>query len=185
MKANFPPARALALSAIFALVSSCSETHVEPSPTLQPAPKPAPAPEAPPEAPRPKIDWREAPITPGDWTWSAASGQSVASFAGGLFEMRCDKTASTITLLRRGRLRASETQTRVPISVITASVTRPLSGTGISTPSPYLTAQLAARDPLLDAMAFSRGRFAVEVSGLPTLYVPSWPEVSRVIEDCR
>ncbi|MDG2003332.1 MAG: hypothetical protein P8J20_08375 [Novosphingobium sp.] len=44
---------------------------------------------------------------------------------------------------------------------------------------------LPASDPLLDAMAFSRGRFAVETAGLPTLYVPSWPEVSRVIEDCR
>ena len=22
-------------------------------------------------------------------------------------------------------------------------------------------------------------------TGLPTLYVPSWPEISRVIEDCR
>jgi hypothetical protein len=34
-------------------------------------------------------------------------------------------------------------------------------------------------------MAFSRGRFAIETAGLPTLYVPSWPEVSRVVEDCR
>ena len=46
-------------------------------------------------------------------------------------------------------------------------------------------AGLPARDPLLDAMAFSKGRFAVEVAGLPTLYLPSWIEVSRVIEDCR
>jgi hypothetical protein len=46
-------------------------------------------------------------------------------------------------------------------------------------------AQLAARDPLLDAMAFSKGRFAVDVPGLPPLYLPAWPEVTRVIEDCR
>ena len=44
---------------------------------------------------------------------------------------------------------------------------------------------MPARDPLLDAMAFSKGRFALEVAGLPTLYVPSYPEVTRVIEDCR
>jgi hypothetical protein len=25
----------------------------------------------------------------------------------------------------------------------------------------------------------------VEVAGLPPVYAPSWPEVSRVIEDCR
>jgi hypothetical protein len=34
-------------------------------------------------------------------------------------------------------------------------------------------------------MAYSRGRFAVEINGLPTLYLPSWAEVGRVIEDCR
>jgi hypothetical protein len=42
-----------------------------------------------------------------------------------------------------------------------------------------------AQDPLLDAMAFSKGRFAVESAGLATLYVPPYPEVTRVIEDCR
>jgi hypothetical protein len=41
------------------------------------------------------------------------------------------------------------------------------------------------RAPMLDAMAFARGRFAVEAEGLSPLYLPSWPEVARVIEDCR
>ena len=50
---------------------------------------------------------------------------------------------------------------------------------------PMVVAALPARDPLLDAIAFSRGRFAVEVAGLQTLYLPSWPEITRVIEDCR
>lgn len=48
-----------------------------------------------------------------------------------------------------------------------------------------MVASFAARDPLLDAMAFSRGRFAIQSDGLPTLYVPSWPEIGRVLEDCR
>jgi len=38
---------------------------------------------------------------------------------------------------------------------------------------------------LLDAMAFSRGRFATAASGAPMLTVPSAPEVTRVVEDCR
>jgi hypothetical protein len=46
-------------------------------------------------------------------------------------------------------------------------------------------AELAASDPLLDAMAFTKGRFAVETAGQETLYVPAYPEISRVIEDCR
>jgi len=33
-------------------------------------------------------------------------------------------------------------------------------------------------------MALSKGRFAVETQGLETLYVPAWPEMTRVIEDC-
>lgn len=44
---------------------------------------------------------------------------------------------------------------------------------------------LPANDPILDAMAFSKGRFAIETAGQQTLYLPSWPEVTRVIEDCR
>ena len=44
---------------------------------------------------------------------------------------------------------------------------------------------LAPDDPLLDAMAITKGRFAVAAPGEPTLYLPAWAEVSRVIEDCR
>jgi hypothetical protein len=53
-----------------------------------------------------------------------------------------------------------------------------------STPA-LVAVAVAANDPLLDAMALSKGRFAVEVEGEPTLYLPSHAEVSRVIEDCR
>ena len=42
-----------------------------------------------------------------------------------------------------------------------------------------------ALDPLLDAVAFSRGRAAFSDSGQPTLVVPSWAEAARVVEDCR
>lgn len=45
--------------------------------------------------------------------------------------------------------------------------------------------QLDSSDPLLDAMAVTKGRFAIETEGAPTLYLPSWAEVTRVIEDCR
>jgi hypothetical protein len=34
-------------------------------------------------------------------------------------------------------------------------------------------------------MAYSRGRFMVETAGLPALYLPSWPEVTRVVDDCQ
>jgi hypothetical protein len=34
-------------------------------------------------------------------------------------------------------------------------------------------------------MAFSRGRFVVEIEGLRWAVLPSWSEVGRVVEDCR
>jgi hypothetical protein len=46
-------------------------------------------------------------------------------------------------------------------------------------------APLPAGDPLLDQMAFSRGRFTVAADGLPMLVIPVWPEPARTIEDCR
>ena len=47
-------------------------------------------------------------------------------------------------------------------------------------------ATLAAADPLLDEMAFSRGRFLVQVGRAGrTWSCPTWPELARVIEECR
>jgi hypothetical protein len=59
--------------------------------------------------------------------------------------------------------------------VRTTSLERTLPATGI----------LGAQDRLLDAIAFSRGRFSVEIAGTPRLILPSWPEPARAIEDCR
>jgi hypothetical protein len=48
-----------------------------------------------------------------------------------------------------------------------------------------LTATLSAYDPFLDAIAFSRGRIAVSVTGQPALILPAWADAARVVEDCR
>ena len=50
---------------------------------------------------------------------------------------------------------------------------------------PYVAAELPVNEPQLDAIAFSRGRFLVSVKGAADLVIPSWPEIARVIEDCR
>jgi hypothetical protein len=140
-----------------------------------PVPKPSPSTAPAPLPPRPVADWREARATPGDWVWSGSGGRSIARFADGLFVMRCDQ--GNIVFARRGSGTGA-----TPISISTSALTRTLSGAGSAG---EIAVRLSARDPLLDAMAFSRGHFAVEVPGLAPLYVPSWPEVSRVIEDCR
>lgn len=42
-----------------------------------------------------------------------------------------------------------------------------------------------ANDPLLDAIVYSRGKFMVSATSLPDLILPPWPEIARVVEDCR
>lgn len=117
------------------------------------------------------------PQTPGDWRYVAGPATSTAAFGGNQFLMICDPRAATVTLVRTGALSGA-----VAISVATSSATRALVGQGDGM---TVSAALPARDSLLDAMAFSRGRFAVETTGMPALYLPSYPEVARVIEDCR
>lgn len=49
----------------------------------------------------------------------------------------------------------------------------------------YLAAEMMPTDPILDAMALSRGRIALEVDGQTPVAIPSWAEITRVVEDCR
>jgi hypothetical protein len=111
-------------------------------------------------------------------------GQSVAEFgspgSASLLSLTCVRAKDEVHLARAGNAPVA-----VAISVTTTSGNRPLlSDPALGRAGQVVTA-LKSRDPLLDALAFSRGRFMVDVAGLPTLYLPSWPEVSRVIEDCR
>ena len=124
-------------------------------------------------------NWRDMPASPGGWHWQRTTAGSEASFAGGQFIMRCNAAQGTITLLRA----TAAVSGQVPMSISTSdAATRAL----MAVPVPGgVAVTLSAHDPLLDAMAFSRGRFAVETQGNAPLYVPSWTEVSRVIEDCR
>jgi hypothetical protein len=129
-------------------------------------------------------DWRDRPITPGAWRWDLVGGASSARFAEGpsgpLLEFRCDRRSGAVLMIRPGT--GSDA---VVTTVTTTSASRPLTARPLRGPTPQLAVALPARDPLLDAIVFSRGRFMVETQGLPTLYLPSWPEVARVVEDCR
>lgn len=126
----------------------------------------------------------DAPRTPGDWSYAANIGGGAAQYRapGGetLFSLGCDRATGTVSLFRFGGAAGP-----VPMRILTETATRLLDARPAGGPAPALAASLAARDPLLDAMALSKGRFAVETAGLPTLHLPSWAEVSRVIEDCR
>lgn len=179
---------AVTLAAIGTIVlGSCA---VPRAPTTRPLPSPPPSP--PPMAipaplPGPNsnpADWRDAPQTAGDWRWALDGGRSAASFAAAgspaMVRLICDRNASRVLLMRAGQAAGA-----VPMAVQTTSSERALSSNAALSPPGWVAAGIAVRDPLLDAMAFSRGRFALETAGLETLYLPAWPEISRVIEDCR
>jgi hypothetical protein len=70
-------------------------------------------------------------------------------------------------------------------TIITSSRTADLTGQGMSFHYGVASLSIRARDPLLDAIAFSRGRFAVEAEGRGRLILPADPVISRVVEDCR
>ena len=168
-------------AALTAALAACSTPTVIPPPTQRPtAAPPRPA------APLPPVkDWRDAPATPGDWTWSMEAGRSTARFAGGQLAFVCDRARGGVLLYRQGAA-SSPPGSNVAVTISTQTVIRPVAGSPASFGgAPAIAVNFAAGDSLLDAMAFSRGRFAVQMAGLPTLYVPSWPEISRVIEDCR
>ena len=48
-----------------------------------------------------------------------------------------------------------------------------------------LRASLSAGDPLLDALAMSRGRIAIGIAGQAAMVAPVWGEIGRVVEECR
>jgi hypothetical protein len=147
--------------------------------TAPPAPVPAPPPQPvrPPPAPAPPpADWRDAPLSQGDWAYGQRPGPRAAFGAEGpLFAAECT-TAGRITLARVG----AATGPTLTIATTFGERSLPASSDGAMT-----SATLAAADPLLDEIAFSRGRFLVEVGGQPDLILPSWPELARLIEACR
>lgn len=173
---RFPSTAVLSSSLLAATLAGCvppPPSMPAPTPTAAPAPPQRPAP-----APPPVADWRDAPITPGDWAYAANAGGSVASFGGGVFAMRCNPQARTVTLVRAGSPRMSPVSMGVTSTNASRALTAAASSAGVQ-------ATLPASDPLLDAMALSRGRFVIAVTGEQPLYIPSWTEVTRVIEDCR
>ena len=131
------------------------------------------------QAPVASVDaYRGQPLAPGYWTMRLAAGSSVASYGEvgrpARLALRCDMAARRVRISRPDRPAGAMT-------IITSSLTRTLTSPG----------EVLASEPLLDAIAFSRGRFVV--LGAPTatagsgevLIIPAWPEAARIVEDCR
>ena len=164
------------LGAVAACVSKPEPAPAPPSRVTPPIAQPAPS-----TPPPPVRAWADLPLTPGSWLYASDAGGSRASFgvqaSEARFVLRCDRAARRIFLSRAGG--GSQ------LTVRTSYGARTLAATSRAEPLPYATASLAVTDTLLDEIAFSRGRIAIEGPGQPQLILPAWPEPARVVEDCR
>ncbi|GMN03741.1 hypothetical protein [Erythrobacter sp. MTPC3] len=190
-----------AIALTFTIAACVPSVTIPPAPTpvpaaappaAAPAPEPAPAPApAPTPAPAQAVQEQEyenyldAPQTPGTWTYASDPDVTMAWFGTGGNELAadfviiCQLGQRQIGLVRRG-----SDQPRV-MQVTTETTTRILEASAMPREGAMVVAMLNADDTLLDAMAVTKGRFKLETEGMPTLYLPAWVEVSRVIEDCR
>lgn len=141
------------------------------------APPPAGSAAAPPvvalpAAPPPLApDWTDWPRTPGDWRYERAGAASRAVFRPAGVSVSCEAD-------RWVRLRI-EGRAPAPLTIRTSFTARTIA------PGPDGAFALASTDRLLDAIVFSRGRFALQQAGAPPLVLPPWAELGRVVEDCR
>jgi hypothetical protein len=180
---SMKPLRLFLLAGSLAAAAACvRKQEAPPQPEPQP-PVQRPAQQLPPPPPPAPEEWRDVPLTPGGWYYRNEGATSQALFgvpdSEGSFIVRCDRATRRVTLSRDGATTGST------MTVRTTSVARNLPLSVQTEPLAYVSGAVAASDPLLDAIAFSRGRFTVEVAGLPILVLPAWPEPARVIEDCR
>ena len=118
----------------------------------------------------------------GSWSYVAVANGSEARFADS--STRVQLTLHCTRATRRVSI-AKPASGAVPnLTIWTSSMSRSIPAS-FNPATGLATAEIAATDPILDAVAFSRGRFAINAAGVPSLVLPPWAEVTRVVEDCR
>lgn len=118
----------------------------------------------------------------GAWSHVTIAGGSEARFLDAASRpqlvLTCQRASRIVTVARPASVAAPYLQ------VWTTSQTRNLPAS-FNPAAGQLRASIAAGDPLLDALAMSRGRIAVGIVGQPSLVAPVWGEIGRVVEECR
>jgi hypothetical protein len=130
----------------------------------------------------PAIDFSTTAVAPGSWSYQALPAGSEARFVDSTGTARlvlhCTKATRQVSISHASGMPAAS------LFVWTSSESRNLP-VRFEANAMRVTAELPASDPLLDAIAYSRGRLAVTMAGGSPLVVPAWPEAARTIEDCR
>src|SRR5690606_42096591 len=94
------------------------------------------------------------------------------------FTFRCARGRKQLILSRAGNVPDNGAQ--MTLTITPAAQSYPARSNGN-----YTSITLSGTDYMMHRIAFSRGRFAVETTGLASLAIPIWPEFTRVVEDCR
>lgn len=158
------------------LISGC----VQPAraPQIVPAPRPT---VAPPVAMAVPPEPADAAVSPGVWRYENDARGSRALFGlantDAALVIRCDRVAHRIFVSFPGN-------DPVTVTLRATSSSKGFAARPTSTAPAYVAVEIEPTDSILDALAFSRGRFTVGV-GARELVVPAWPEFTRVVEDCR
>ena len=177
MRASRLPFNLAAVPLALLALAGCVPRSAPPLPAPVPQPRPVPLPPAPPLPAPPATDWETGPLSPGDWSYRPSSNTPLATFQSNAigFTIRCQQGRAVWLSVSGAQADALVIHTSFGIRRLPAERVH----------LNELLAQLQPTDPLLEQMAFSRGRFQVATENGPLLVVPAWPELARVIEDCR
>lgn len=169
-------------------IAACSAPDQKAQPRIAKAPKPIAIP-APPTIPtktitQPSGDWIDWPIASGNWIYRQDERGSIALFGklgeDALLTLRCMQNDKQIFLSRAGNLRDGD-----KLTIRTSHILKSYSAASTGGSPPYSAVVINPSDAILDALVYTRGRFAVEADGLLSIAVPAWSEIAHVIEDCR
>ena len=169
------------LAVSIAALASCSAPPPAAPPQSAPAPKPV---VVRPALPQTQVgDWTDWQLAPGDWVYRRDERGSIALFGpvgqNATLTLRCDRTRGRIYLAREGAGTAGR------MTVRTSSTLKEFAASPTGATPAYIASEILPTDPILDAMALSRGRIAIETAGHTPIAIPSWAEITRVVEDCR
>ena len=127
-------------------------------------------------------DQSTTPPLPGNWTFAANAdgGEAVFTDANGQrqLSLRCVRSIRRVILSKPANAAAAT------LSVWSSTASKSWPAT-FDAATARISAQVANWDPVLDAIAYSRGRFAVAAAGQQPLVVPAWADIARIVEDCR
>ena len=130
----------------------------------------------------PAADFSNSPMMPGTWSYLAVPNGSNARFTDGTGTIRislgCNRTSRGVTIARTSAAPAAT------LSIWTSTSSRDQPAT-FEQSAQRVIATFNAQDTMLDAIVFSRGRFAVSMPGAPAFVIPTGPEAARIVEDCR